>query len=296
MTPPAYVVQQEGIRTPLELSIERRPDPEADGLSRADAAWPRRLRRIVRAGLTHWGRPDLTETAELLLTELATNALRHGQGDVIGVRVYLDGARCVIEVTDGSPLRPELRQAGPTDEGGRGLFLVEAMADAWGTSPDGTRTWCSISLCKGPDDPMHPAPVPALRTYPQFSIPGDPSAPSRARAITRSALSIIGWQGDLDAATAVVSHLVENAVAHGVMPDFPGESVTVRLCLNADGQLVIDIDDPHPKFPDFEAALAGELGRGLREVRRSAEVSWFTPPDLGGKTVRAIMTPGEADL
>ncbi|MFF4902245.1 ATP-binding protein [Streptomyces sp. NPDC001068] len=131
-------------RTALDMSIERRPDPETGGLSAADAAWPRRLRRIVRASLIHWGHPGMVDTALLLVTELATNALQHGSGPAIGVRIFLQGDHCVIKVTDtaGSPTRPRLRAASPTDESGRGLFLVEALAAEWGVSDDGTRVWC----------------------------------------------------------------------------------------------------------------------------------------------------------
>ncbi|MEU6709579.1 ATP-binding protein [Streptomyces wuyuanensis] len=150
MVAAADATQRQDVRTALALSIERRPDPETDGLSKADAVWPHRLRRIVRAGLTHWGFPDLVEAAELLLTELATNALRHGCGHDIAVRVYLEGDHCVFEVVDGSPVRPKLRHAGPHDEGGRGLLLVEALAEAWGVSPDGTTTWCALALAGEP--------------------------------------------------------------------------------------------------------------------------------------------------
>ncbi|MFF7142129.1 ATP-binding protein [Streptomyces nodosus] len=145
-----------GIGTALEMSIERRPNPDGDALSKADAAWPRRLRRIVRASLIHWGRPSLVETAELLLTELATNALRHARGLDIGIRIYAQGDRLVIEVNDGSPTRPVLRHATATDESGRGLFLVEAMAAEWGVSPDGTTTWCTLPLAEGPSDIKDP--------------------------------------------------------------------------------------------------------------------------------------------
>ncbi|MFE7779242.1 ATP-binding protein [Streptomyces sp. NPDC057445] len=148
MTPPAFATQRENIRTVLDLSIERKPGPEAEGLSKADAAWPCRLRRIVRTGLTFWGFPDVIEAAELLLTELATNALRHGRGHDIGVRVYFVSDSCVIEVADGTPVRPERRRAGPDDESGRGLLLVESLADSWGVSSDGTTTWCALPLSK----------------------------------------------------------------------------------------------------------------------------------------------------
>lgn len=148
----------EGARADFAVSILRRPHPESGGLSRSDAAWPGRLRRIIRAQLTYWRQPDLCDTAALLLTELATNALRHAQGSVIGVHISLQGAHCVIEVSDGSPVRPVLRCADSDDENGRGLFLVEALADAWGVSADGTTTWCQLPLSEGA---AGPAPGPA---------------------------------------------------------------------------------------------------------------------------------------
>ncbi|MEU0853783.1 ATP-binding protein [Streptomyces flaveolus] len=119
-------------------------------MSEADAAWPQRLRRIARASLTYWRCPDLVDTVELLLTELATNALRHARGRNIGVRIFARDDHLVIEVNDGSPLTPVPRCAGPDDESGRGLFLVEALSDAWGVSPDGTTTWCTLPLTEEP--------------------------------------------------------------------------------------------------------------------------------------------------
>lgn len=160
-------------RLALEVSIERCPDPDSGGLSAADAAWPKRLRRIVRASLTHWGRPDLVETAELLLTELATNAFRHGCGLDVGVRVSIQSDHLKIEVNDGSPSRPELRHAELDDEGGRGLFLVDCMASAWGVTGHGTTTWCTLPLIEGPTAPV-------LREIPP-DLPGDPSTAGRGR-------------------------------------------------------------------------------------------------------------------
>ncbi|MDV6291305.1 ATP-binding protein [Streptomyces sp. UP1A-1] len=133
------------------------------------------MRRLARASLTHWGRSDLADTAELLLTELVTNALRHACGTEIGVRIYLRDAQLVIEVNDGSPVAPMPRPAGPDDETGRGLFLVEALADSWGVSPDGTTTWCTLPLTEGPSD-MEPAAVtaPVLRETP-LELPPTPA-------------------------------------------------------------------------------------------------------------------------
>ncbi|MFJ9380229.1 ATP-binding protein [Streptomyces sp. NPDC101455] len=263
------------VLTGHEVSIERDPASAPGQLSEAEASRPGQCRRIVRAALHYWRLASIADTAELLTSELVTNALRHGAGHDIGMRVFLSEAHLVIEVRDGSANRPVLRQATPEDEDGRGLVLVDAMADKWGTSADGTMTWCSL----------------ALPQFPLISLPGDPSAPDRARRIVRSALTDIGCRGTVYAAEEVVAQLVENAVAHGVLPDFVGQGVTVLLRLDERHRLVIDVSDPNPKFPDFAAALAGENGHGLSNVQRhGAEVTCFTQPSFDGKTVRAIMT------
>ncbi|MFJ2603765.1 ATP-binding protein [Streptomyces sp. NPDC091279] len=113
-------------------------------IAEADRAAPRRARVIVRAELRCWGRPELVESAELLVTELVTNAFQHGLGDV-GLRMCLTGARLLIEVRDGSHHLPVPGDATLDVENGRGLFLVAALADRWGVSDDGTTIWCSLS-------------------------------------------------------------------------------------------------------------------------------------------------------
>ncbi|MGI5142627.1 ATP-binding protein [Streptomyces sp. CA-106110] len=144
---------------------------------------------------------------------------------------------------------------------------------------------------------MPPAtPVPVLREYPAIFLPGDPTAPRRARTRAREGLTVIGWQGDVVAATEVVAALVENAVTHAVMPDLLGEGVTVNLSITQDGRLIIDVLDPKPAFPDFERVRMAS-GCGLWHVQQlQAEVTWFTPPDCSGKTVRATMLPGPVAL
>ncbi|MGP4049384.1 ATP-binding protein [Streptomyces sp. 2A115] len=152
MTPTAPIVQTDpsaaprlGVRTGLAVSFARDSGSTAGTITEVDRAVPRRVRRIVRAGLRHWGQPDLIESAELLVTELVTNAFKHGRGDV-GVRLYLTVSHLLIEVRDGSHELPVPSNAGLEDEDGRGLFLVNAIAEAWGVSPDGTTTWCSLPL------------------------------------------------------------------------------------------------------------------------------------------------------
>ncbi|MGK5533744.1 SpoIIE family protein phosphatase [Streptomyces sp. URMC 129] len=81
--------------------------------------------------LHSWGLTDLAPATELILSELITNAVRHG-AEPINVRLIHDRT-LICEVSDGSSVAPHLRQAGVTEEGGRGLFLVAQFADHWGT-------------------------------------------------------------------------------------------------------------------------------------------------------------------
>ncbi|MFH9349125.1 SpoIIE family protein phosphatase [Kitasatospora sp. NPDC017646] len=90
-----------------------------------------RLRNACGDQLTAWDLEELTFTTELILSELITNALRHGT-EPIRVRMLRDTS-LVCEVSDGSSTAPHLRYADATDEGGRGLFLVAQMAGRWGT-------------------------------------------------------------------------------------------------------------------------------------------------------------------
>jgi anti-sigma regulatory factor (Ser/Thr protein kinase) len=75
---------------------------------------------------------ELVDCARVLVTELVTNAVMHGIGD-IGLRITNDGEVLRVEVGDGSPtparFGPPLRLA---DESGRGLYIVADLADSWG--------------------------------------------------------------------------------------------------------------------------------------------------------------------
>lgn len=291
----ADVGSPHGVRTGHELCFARDPASMPGSITERDALWPGRLRRVVRAALHRWKRPDLVTPEELLTTELVTNALRHGHGAEIRYRLYLTAAGLVTEVRDGSAHLAVLRHAAPHEEAGRGLFLVHAMADAWGVSADGATTWCVLSLHQGDDIPLaiNPSPVPVARQYPTISLPGDGSAAIRARTIARTGLTVMGWQGSVHAASDVVGRLVQNGVEHGVGDRFD-QQITVALRLDEADHLVIDVRDPNPSFPDFDSAQAGGEGRGLWEVRRlGAVVTYFLSPERKGKTVRATMAPGQ---
>jgi anti-sigma regulatory factor (Ser/Thr protein kinase) len=95
-------------------------------------------RRRVRDHLADWGHgpddPALTD-AVLLVSELATNVVRHGplleREFEVAVTALADGS-CLIEVSDESRLEPRLQAVGEWEETGRGLHLVENIAAAWG--------------------------------------------------------------------------------------------------------------------------------------------------------------------
>lgn len=153
-----------------EVSIARDPDSVPGQVTEVDAVCAGRCRRIVHTALGHWGQTALADTAVLMASELVTNALRHAPGPDIGFRVFLRGGELVIEVRDGSPNRPVLRNASLDDETGRGLLLVNAMASAWGTSPDGATTWCTLPLAKGPQMEPLAAPAPVNSTLTSGSV------------------------------------------------------------------------------------------------------------------------------
>jgi anti-sigma regulatory factor (Ser/Thr protein kinase) len=116
-------------------------------VSEHEGGWVGRLRRIATAKLRHWGLQYLIEDAELLISELVTNALRYGTSDEVAFRLLLVTDVVLIEVDDGSPdHRPHVRKADPDGESGRGMLLIDAFATNWGVSPDGTKTWCTLTI------------------------------------------------------------------------------------------------------------------------------------------------------
>ncbi|MCB5181094.1 PAS domain-containing SpoIIE family protein phosphatase/ATP-binding protein [Streptomyces sp. SMC 277] len=105
-----------------------------------------RARELARAQLPAWGLEGLLDTTELLVSELVTNALRYGEGE-IRVRLLLDRT-LVCEVWDANLVQPRRRRARDTDEGGRGLQLVGMLSSGWGTrrTPRGKTVWFELPL------------------------------------------------------------------------------------------------------------------------------------------------------
>ncbi|MFE5710924.1 SpoIIE family protein phosphatase [Streptomyces sp. NPDC056501] len=119
------------------------------------------VRNAAAAKLTEWGLDGLAFTAELILSELITNAVRYG-ADPVRVRLLHDRT-LICEVSDGSSTSPHLRHATTTDEGGRGLYLVAQYAERWGTryARRGKTIWAELRADDSDAEPMAAA-VPDL--------------------------------------------------------------------------------------------------------------------------------------
>lgn len=88
---------------------------------------------------------DTIGIVQLLVSEIVTNAIVHGSADSVSMRLSCDDrGEVLIEVDDHSSGSPEVREAGPEDEGGRGMRLVAHLARDWGRT--GTRTWCTVPV------------------------------------------------------------------------------------------------------------------------------------------------------
>jgi anti-sigma regulatory factor (Ser/Thr protein kinase) len=106
-------------------------------LGRADLRAVPETRRALREMLRHWGRPGRSDIAELLTSELVTNALVHTDHDAV-LTATVGPAGLRVEVRDFVSGRPQPRMP-KADDGthGRGLVLVQSLADAWGVRAHG---------------------------------------------------------------------------------------------------------------------------------------------------------------
>ncbi|MFI0817078.1 SpoIIE family protein phosphatase [Streptomyces sp. NPDC021098] len=106
-------------------------------------------RRQLRDMLHDWTDPDQVESAVLLLSEMVTNVLVHTDGDallVAEVSGRRGSRRLRLDVADGSDELPHRRRPGELASSGRGLMLIEMLADAWGVDPrgDGKCIWYEL--------------------------------------------------------------------------------------------------------------------------------------------------------
>ncbi|WP_086824839.1 ATP-binding protein [Streptomyces sp. NRRL B-24572] len=142
----------------LETPVRRRPefylsadDPSQSRVLPCDLESAAVARRLVAAVLACWGLPELTTSAELIVSELVTNAVLHARtcgSSVRAVVTRVQDDRVQVAVTDLDQRPPVLVQAGPDEEGGRGLALVAALSECWGCEHRhwGKRVWAELAL------------------------------------------------------------------------------------------------------------------------------------------------------
>lgn len=97
----------------------------------------------------HWCRPhaaDLRPQGDLVVTELVTNAVRHGAPPAALSLDCGGEAGVTVRVSDADPHAPQLRHAEPGDLGGRGIALVDVLSAEWGVDPgpDGKTVWSRL--------------------------------------------------------------------------------------------------------------------------------------------------------
>lgn len=107
-----------------------------------------RTRELVRGTLRDWGLESLVDTTELLMSELVTNAVRHARGD-IEIQMA-KGESLVVEVADDDERLPHRTEVTPEDERGRGLALVNVVAQEWGARSitSGKVVWFELPLAE----------------------------------------------------------------------------------------------------------------------------------------------------
>lgn len=108
-----------------------------------------RLRRTVELQLATWGVPELADVAELAVSELASNVIRHvGERTPAALVMERHGDRVRLELHDTSKAMPHRELAGPDDVCGRGLMLVTAVSNGWSAipTPGGKAVCCEFTL------------------------------------------------------------------------------------------------------------------------------------------------------
>ncbi|MEV6163854.1 ATP-binding protein [Streptomyces sp. NPDC052052] len=126
----------------MQLSLLRERFCRRERRSVSDA------REFVRAAVVDWGFGGRLDDVLLCVSELATNALVHGvppgRGYLVRLLLRDDGRWMRVEVHDSGDGAPAVRE--PDGESGRGLLIVDALADAWGVGErdPGKVVWCAF--------------------------------------------------------------------------------------------------------------------------------------------------------
>ncbi|MFC4500461.1 MULTISPECIES: ATP-binding protein [Streptomyces] len=166
------------------------------------------LRRAAAEQLSRWGIPVAVDDAELLVTELATNVVKHvGEGVSAALILEWRGERLRLEVHDKSSVRPSIRMMDRDQESGRGLHLLTFLAIEWGTvlTAVGKAVWCEIATDVGSTCLRIGRAVTALENY--QALGGGP-------AYERGKDAVLA-----ESAVALIADLLHWTAARGQDPD-----------------------------------------------------------------------------
>ncbi|MDN3022585.1 ATP-binding protein [Streptomyces sp. S.PB5] len=169
----------------------------------------RLLRRAAAKQLGRWGVTAAADETELLVTELATNVVKHvGEGTSATLILERTGERLRLEVHDKSREMPSLKTAGCDEECGRGLHLLSTLAVDWGTvmTAAGKAVWCEIPVVPGQACRRIERAAEALEAY------RGPSCSAGLLGISRS----IGIE---ESAVELIADLLHWTAARGLDPD-----------------------------------------------------------------------------
>ena len=108
---------------------------------------PQLARAFLRATLETWKLDGFGQLTELLATELVANVVTH-VGAPMTLRVHRGPSTMRVEIDDPSPAVPVVRHPGDSDEHGRGVLLIDRLANSWGVEPrdDGKTVWFELDV------------------------------------------------------------------------------------------------------------------------------------------------------
>ncbi|MFD4933388.1 ATP-binding protein [Streptomyces virginiae] len=133
------------------ISFSTTPYAGRADLTAKDLRRVREVRQTVKQRLILCGLPDLVDDMALVVSELVTNAIQHNpRGAEVSFLMELRDGLLLVVVSDGTPTARRAQHAGDGAEHGRGLDIVQAVAEehhgSWGATSDRTGTWCELPV------------------------------------------------------------------------------------------------------------------------------------------------------
>ncbi|MFD4987403.1 ATP-binding protein [Streptomyces sp. NPDC058374] len=124
----------------------RSPQQEFDTVFAPDRRRVAGARRMTASHLRLWHVSEsLTADVVVTVSELVTNAIQHGYGD-IKLRVQCNADCLLVEVSDHNPAPARMRPVHDEDTRGRGLHMIDQLAQEWGVSNGGFTTWAAFGF------------------------------------------------------------------------------------------------------------------------------------------------------